>query len=297
MTLEDIAPDGQVLVSLEAERLAMASESRGGKPIDISWHDWSIAKDISQDGQSILFEDSSEVAGENYSVAIRKINGNSLPVQLGEGSAGGLSPDGKWAISILPGSPGQLRMIPIGPGQSRTIAVAGLEHIQHGSAHFLEDGKRITISGNEPGHGVRCYLVDLERGGKPEPVTPEGIAVGLVSPDGRYVLRANPAGEIAVYPIGGGAPRSIPNLEPGFFPLRWSQNSSAFYAYRPGHVPAEIFQFDLATGEKKLVEALQPETLTGVVSIAPVVVSRDGSQFAYSYYQVFSVLYVVSGLH
>ena len=30
--------------------------------------------------------------------------------------------------------------------------------------------------------------------------------------------------------------------------------------------------------------------------IAPVVVTRDGSRFAYSYYQVFSVLYVISGL-
>jgi hypothetical protein len=33
-----------------------------------------------------------------------------------------------------------------------------------------------------------------------------------------------------------------------------------------------------------------------VVLIAPVVVSRDGSRFAYGYYQVFSVLYVISGL-
>jgi dipeptidyl aminopeptidase/acylaminoacyl peptidase len=295
MTLEDVAPDGRVLVSLDSERLAMASELRGGKAVDISWHDWSIAKDISNDGQSVLFEDSSEAAGARYLLAIRKIDGNTLPAQLSEGSAGGLSPDGKWAISILPGSPGQVSVVPVGPGQAHTISIVGLEHIQNGSAHFLADGKRITITGNEPGHGVRCYLVNLN-GGKPEPITPEGIAVGLVSPDGQQVLRANPAGEIAVYPIAGGTPHSIPDLEPGFFPLRWSQNNSAFYAYRPGHVPAEVFQIDLVTGDKKLVQDLQPETLTGVVSIAPVVISRDGSRFAYSYYQVFSVLYMISGL-
>jgi serine/threonine protein kinase len=296
MTLQDVASDGRALVSLDTERLAMASEPRSGKPLDISWHDWSIAKDISEDGRSVLFEDSSEFAGDHYSLAIRKIGESAPPVQLSGGSAGGLSPDGKWAISIIPGSPGQVSMIPIGPGQPRIVPISGLEHIQNGSAHFLEDGKRITISGNEPGHGVRCYLVNLD-GGKPEPVTPEGTAVALVSPDGQKVLRADPAGAIAVYPIAGGSPRSIPNLEPGFFPLRWSRDSSAFYAYRPGHLPAAIFQFDLATGEKKLVKELQPGTLTGVVSIAPVVVSRDGSQFAYSYYQVFSVLWVISGLH
>ncbi len=34
----------------------------------------------------------------------------------------------------------------------------------------------------------------------------------------------------------------------------------------------------------------------GVANIAPVVVTRDGSRFAYSYYQVSSVLYLISGL-
>jgi len=76
MTLEDVAPDGRVLVSLNSERLAMATAARNGKAVDLSWHDWSIAKDISRDGQSVLFEDSSEAAGARYSLAIRKINGS-----------------------------------------------------------------------------------------------------------------------------------------------------------------------------------------------------------------------------
>src|SRR5258708_1585362 len=72
LTLEDVAPDGRVLVSLDAERLALATAARHGKAVDLSWHDWNIAKDISRDGGSVLFEDSSEAAGANYSLAIRK---------------------------------------------------------------------------------------------------------------------------------------------------------------------------------------------------------------------------------
>ena len=87
MTLEDVAPDGRVLVSLDDERLAMATAARDGKAVDISWHDWNIAKDISRDGQSVLFEDSSEAAGTHYALAIRKLDGTP-PVQLGEGSGG-----------------------------------------------------------------------------------------------------------------------------------------------------------------------------------------------------------------
>jgi hypothetical protein len=294
MTLEDVAPDGRVLVSLNSERLAMATAARNGKAVDLSWHDWSIAKDISRDGQSVLFEDSSEAAGARYSLAIRKING-SPPVQLAQGSAGGLSPDGKWAISILPGEPGEVKLVPIGPGQPRSIAVPGLQQIYNGSAHFLGDGKRITLNANEAGHGVRSYLVDLD-GGKPVPITPEGITGGLVSPDGQYILRANNDGVVAAYPIAGGTARIIPKLEAGFVPVQWTEDNSSVYGYRPGQVPTDVYKVNLVTGEKTLIQELQPETTVGVVTIAPVVVTRDGSRSAYSYYQVFSVLYLISGL-
>jgi Tol biopolymer transport system component len=291
MTLQDAAPDGRMLVSLDAERLIMATSTSQAEPSNISWHDWDVAKDISSDGQSVLFEDASEAAPPHYSVAIRKIDGTP-PVLLGEGSAGGLSPDGKWAISILVGSPGRISLYPIGAGQPHIIPVTGLERIHNGISHFLADGKRITINGNEAGHAVRCYFVDLDTGTL-TPVTPEGITGGLVSPDGQSII----ANDGAVYPVGGGAPHLIPGLEPGFAPLQWSKDISAIYGYRPGQVPTAIYKVNLITGDKTLAQSLQPPTSVGVVSIAPVVVSRDATRFAYSYYQVFSVLYMISGVH
>jgi eukaryotic-like serine/threonine-protein kinase len=299
MTLQDVAPDGTVLVSLDRERVAMAIAARDGKSTDLSWHDWDLAKDISSDGQSVLFEDASEAAGSHYSLAIRNIDG-SPPVRLSEGSAGRLSPDGKWAISVFRGSPGQgspgeVKLVPIGPGQPQTIAVPGLD-IQNGPAHFLADGKRITLNASEPGHGVRAYLVDLD-GGKPIPITPEGITGGLISPDGKFSFRVDDAGGgVAVYPTAGGAPHTIPDLEPTFTPVRWSDDGSSVYGYLPGRIPAEVYMVNLATGKKTFIQELQPPTNVGVANIAPVVVTPDGSRFAYSYYQVSSVLYLISGL-
>jgi eukaryotic-like serine/threonine-protein kinase len=295
MTLEDVAPDGRALVSLDSERLAMAFTSLNGKPIDISWHDWNLAKDISQDGQSVLFEDSSEAAGNQYSVAIRKVDG-SLPVELGVGSAGGLSPDGKWAVAILAGTPGQVTLLPTGAGQPRTIPTPWLEQIYSGSGHFMADGKHIAIYGSEHGHGVRCYAVDID-GGKPIPITPEGITGGLISPNGKYVVRDNDAGITAVYPIGQGAvPHPIPNLEPGFIPIQWAEDESSIYGYRRGEFATKVYKVNIVTGKQSLLRALQPAATTGVVSTSPVITTRDGSRFAYSYYQVSSVLYVISGL-
>jgi len=293
MTLEDVAPDGRTLVSLDNERIAMATTGRDGKSINISWHDWNIAKDISRDGQSVLFEDSSEAAGSQYAVAIRKIDGTP-PVHLGEGSAGRLSPDGKWAVSILPNK-GEVKLLPIGPGQPRQVSTPGLD-IQNGSSRFLADGKRITLDATEPGHGVRTYLVNLE-GGKPVPITPEGIIGGLVSPEGEYILRADDAGVLTAYPtVGGGAPRPIPNLMPGLIPIQWSEDNASFFAYLPDQIPTKIFRVNPVSGKATLLQELRPEMTAGVVDIAPVVAARDGSRFAYSYYQVLSVLYVISGL-
>ncbi len=170
--------------------------------------------------------------GTTYSLAIRRLDGTP-PVQLGLGSGGSLSPDGKWAISVLVGGAGRVTLVPTGPGQPRTIPTPGLERIYNGNVHFLPDGKHITLNANEPGHKVRCYLVDLE-GGKPIPITPEGITGALISPDGKYILRND----------NGAATRSIlppevhpvpsPVSKPGFIPVQWSEDNSSVYGYIRG---------------------------------------------------------------
>lgn len=88
----------------------------------------------------------------------------------------------------------------------------------------------------------------------------------------------------------------IPNLEPGFIPIQWAQDESSIYGYRQSELPTNVYEVNVVTGKQTLVQALQPESTTGVVAMAPVVASRDGSRFAYSYYQFLSVLYVISGL-
>jgi eukaryotic-like serine/threonine-protein kinase len=294
MTLEDVAPDGRALVSLDAERMAMVTMERNGKPMDISWHDWTIPRDISADGQSVLFEDSSESAGNQYSLAIRKIDGT-LPVQLGTGSGGGLSPDGKWAISIVSGSPGQVTLVPIGPGQPRIIPTPSFEHIYSGIARFLADGKHITLNASEHSHGQRCYLLDFN-GSKPIPISPEGVTGALVSPDLQHVIRTDDEGVLAMYPIAGGPAHVIPNLEAGFTPLRWSDDGSTIFGYTPGPIPTKVYKVDVSTGKKSMIQQLQPERPSGAVAIRPVVVSHDGSRFAYGSYEVISVLYLISGL-
>jgi len=294
LTMQDIAPDGRILATIDIERLAMEWSGKEKQVRDLSWFDWSIAKDISSDGQSVLFEEGAEPAGLNNAVAIRKVDG-SPPIRLGDGTADTLSPDGKWAISFLQSGPARLKLLSVGPGQSREIALPELERLQNGS-HFLPDGKRIVINGNEPGHPGRTYVVDVA-GGKPVPVTPEGVYATLPSPDGKFLAGETADRKLDLFPLDGGPVRHIPDLDPGYVLAHWSADSKALYVYRTGELPLKIQRLDIATGKTKPVRELVPPDLGGVVSIAPVITNVDASEFAYTYYQAFSVLYVVSGLN
>lgn len=295
MTLEDIASDGRVLVALNSSRLAMAFTTFGSKgDVDLSWHDWNSARDISQDGQFVLFEDASEAAGPGYAVVIRRVDGT-LPVQLGEGSSGGLSPDEKWAASISTSQAAQVTLLPIGAGQPRSITVTGLQHIHNGWARFLSDGQTLTVDGNETGHTARCYVVDLASGSA-KPVTPEGFLCGPASPDNKSLAAKGPNGSTALYSFDGGGPRFIPHLYPTFNPLQWSNDGSLLYGSHVGEFPSKVYKVDIATGKETLLQELKPGVPAGVVLVGPIVVSRDGTRFAYSYNQTLSVLCIISGL-
>ena len=295
ITLQDISADGRVLVVLSSKRLAMASSTLGAKEdIELSWHDWNSARDISTDGQYVLFEDASEAAGPNYAVAVRKIDGT-LPIRLGDGSSGGLSPDGKWAISTSLGQVPQVTLLPIGPGQPRSITITGIDKIQNGWARFLPNGQAFAISGDQTGHGARCYLVDLSNGNA-KPITPEGVRCGSLAPDGQSLVGLGSNHSLALYDLNGGAPRFIPHWNPRFAAVQWSSDGRYLFGYHMGELPTIVYKIEIATGTETAIQQLKPAVSAGVVMIAPVVVSRDGTHFAYSYNQTLSSLYLISGL-
>jgi Tol biopolymer transport system component len=293
-TLQDIAPDSRVLLSLDNSRVVMEwTGEKSDDTRDLSWYDWTLAKDISRDGQWVLFEESGEPSGSNYSVAYRKIDG-SLPIRLGEGTVGGLSPDGKWAVAVFTGTPQRLVLMPTAAGEPRDLPVRGLV-LQNGAAHFLPDGSHVVFDGNEGGHAGRTYSIDINNG-ELRPVTPEGYYATMPSPDGKYLAGGTSDGKLILYPVTGGDPIPVRGLDPKFSMAQWSADSKSIYVYHTGDVPMNVYRFELATGKLTVQRSLVPAARTGVVSIAPVVTNPEANAFLYSYLQTTSVLYVVSGL-
>jgi len=167
--------------------------------------------------------------------------------------------------------------------------------VQNGFARFLPDGHSFAINGNGAGQATRCYLVDIATG-KAKPTSPEGITCGVFSPDGQF-MTATTNGTTTIYSLRGGTARPIPNLHPDFTPIEWSNNISLLYGYHFGEFPSRVYKAEIASGKETLVKELRPGVPAGVVLVAPVIASRDGKRFAYSYNQTLSLLYLISGLH
>ncbi|HEY1463677.1 MAG TPA: hypothetical protein VGF44_09695, partial [Terriglobales bacterium] len=227
-------------------------------------------------------------------VAIRKTDGTP-PVLLGDGSSGGLSPDGKWAAAVFPGSPSQVTLYPVGPGQPVQIPLPQLEHVDNGSAMFLPDGRHLILTGNEHGHSRRTYEMDLN-GHDFHAVTADGQVAQLPSPDGKYLASMGMGGKLVIYSMDGGAPQYIPALPADYSPVQWDKDGQSLYVASPLTVPMHIYKVEVKTGKMAEIKTISPADSDGVVYISPILSDTSGSVFVYSYYQLLSNLYVISGL-
>jgi Tol biopolymer transport system component len=295
LTLQDISADGRILVVRETFRIGTVGLFPGSdRERELTWLDWSLARDLSPDGRTLLFAEEGEGGGVGYSLYTRQTDG-SPPVQIGEGSGESLSPDGKWALSIVhPFSDAHLVAFPTGAGEARRFSTDGLAPE---IADWTPDGKEIVFSSSAAGHGVRIYTRAFA-GGQPRPISPEGYRMFRhgVSPDGGVVIATGPDQKIYLYPLKGGEPTLLPGSRPGDIPNRWTPDGSAVYVHRRDELPAKAYLVDVRTGHRELWRELIPADAAGVSQISIVLPSADGRTCVYSYLRQLSDLFVVEGL-
>ena len=99
LTVQDVSKTGRVLAFQEKARQGISVLLPGSeKERDFSWLDWGLIRDVTPDGQMILFDETGEGGGPGYSVYVRKADG-SPAVRLGRGVGAELSPDGRLALA------------------------------------------------------------------------------------------------------------------------------------------------------------------------------------------------------
>ena len=308
----DVARDGRALVSQDKFQCGTLVRPLGSREErELSWFDFSRAVDLSADGQTLLFDESGEGGGPRYSTFLRKLDG-SPAVRLGEGSALALSPDGRWAMAVVPERTPQMVLWPTGPGQPIWLPNHGLTYQCLG--RFTPDSKYVMWSASGKNGATRYYRQSIENGGGiPEPLLDEGIMVADISPDGQWLLASahsedckRPVGErMALYPIGGGPPRPIVYAD-GYvpdksdWPLRFGTGGDSILVWHkagnPRRRPTRIDRVDLATGKSTPVLELRPADLTGFALIQSITLTADAQVYAYSCLRAAADLYLVEGL-
>ena len=292
VTVQDVGADGRWLTTRDDFLREMPVLAPGEKKEkDLSWLDLSDPVKLTNDGRTLLFNESSGSVGVNYAACLRGTDGSPV-VRLGEGFSQDLSRDGKWALVVIPTSPQQLVIDPTGPGETRRLDLGGIVSVD--SARFSTDGSRIVVCGHEEGHAGRCYLQPVS-GGKPRPATPEGTTDGFPSPDGATILVRGLGGALMLYPTAGGAPRTVPNALEDEWVVQWSADGRSVLVVQAAEMPARIERLDLATGARTPVRALGPDRLAGALQIGNVAMTPDEKYYAYSTRVMISRLFLVEG--
>jgi len=285
----DVAPSGALLVASDEERTGILALPPGqAAERDLSWLDGSWVRDISADGRTLLFDEEGAGGGPTARVYTRTIDG-APAVNLGAGHAVALSPDGKWVLARQRfTNPPRLILFRTGAGESKAVHTGRI--VPSERAGWLPDGHRFLFAGNEPNRPPRTYLYDIDND-RVTAVTPEGIVGVIATADGSSVVAHARGGAWSLYPLAGGAPRPLPPLEPDELPIRFSADA-LFTA-----TESAIMRVDLATGARNLVHSYATAKPSGCIYVSRVLVSGDGSAYAYTYWTASSDLFVIEGAH
>jgi Tol biopolymer transport system component len=297
LTLHDIFKDGRVLFSRDDWRSGIAGMGPGAsKERDLSWHDWTVARDITEDGKLVAFDESGEAGEDTGAFYIRGTDG-SPAVRLGSGLTPTLSRDGKKVLALLPDGSGKRKLteLPTGAGEARQIPTGD---VQVQSAYFFPDGKRILEFGNAAGANGQRLWVQNANGGTPKAISPEGVETrlsGTISPDMKKVAAVDPDGKLVFYSVEGGEPESIPGAREGDRVVRWTLDGKSLLISTLA-APNAIDELDISTGKRKPYRIMAVPDGIAAQDVGSPIFAADFKSYVYAYTRIGSDLYVVEGL-
>ena len=248
--IEDARADGAVLLqstSVRARMFAKTSESAAER--ELTWFDFPILTDISTDGSLILFNEEGDGGGLNYSAFVRATSG-APAVRIADGHGLRLSPDRQSVLMSRPTEPAnQFWIVPVGAGEEKGISVPASYSIL-GRPRWFPDGKRLLFIAVERGRQQRSYEFTIASGAL-RPLTPEGVAGTIVSPDGRKLVAAGAGGKRLVWSFDSGESAPVRGWSPEDGIAGWAGDGRSLFvsAALPGH-RRDLARLDLATGRR-----------------------------------------------
>ena len=287
--IDDISGDGTMLINQGSNHSKMMLLKGKSASEVVSQFAWSTSADLSADGKTLLYYEGgweSKDSAEVNSVYLRRLE-SSENIHLGAGRALALSPDGNWALAVQTTPQTQLVLLPTSQGEPKSLPNRGIKEYHYAS--FFPDGQQILFTGVEARKDaeIRSFVQDLNTG-EVRPVTDEWTTALRVSPDGRSVITLQPDQNFYIQPLGGGEATPIPGLESGDVPIQWSSDSRAVYVTGPGEFALKIYRVDLAKGNRREWQYIDPPNKVGHVGLeldtGGILITPDGKVCVYTYW-------------
>ena len=290
LTIHDVSDDGRWLATRDdIHRDAFAKGPFSKDEVSVAFLDYTQTSDLTPDGRTLLLTEENGIFGDFYTTCLRQTDGSPV-VRLGPGFAEQLSPDGKWALSIIARSPNELVMYPTGAGQPQRLSLSNIPTVS--DAFWFADGRHVLVIGSETGHGSRAYIADIS-GGAPRAVTPEGTQLAMPSKDGKFVLAQGADERWAVYPIEGGQPRAVSSLTAKDIVVHWLDDNTVMVRSPWSELPVRVKKIDLSTGKRIPVAQFASSDLVGAMYVSRMAVTEDGKWYAYAVEKQNSTLFLI----
>jgi serine/threonine protein kinase len=298
LRLDDVAPDGRMLVSSGMRSATIAGLLAGfTAERDLSTYGDEDTAGLSGDGRVMAATNESPGSGRNSEIYLRFADAPDT-VRLGPGTGNSVSPDGKWVWGYSRTTPTRSTrgffFYPTGAGAARTIELGS---VTFRSSAFKDvswslDGSRVCFPGFEPGMPLQAYILDVA-GGAPRRIETPEILAAVLAPDGQSVAIILADGKAAIHPVGGGAAKPFAGIGVGERPVAWQDDGSALFVW-DGSFPARVFRLEIATGKRTLWKELRPYDPSGVL-YGRLQMSPNGKYYVYRYRTILNRLYLVEG--
>jgi hypothetical protein len=304
VVMYDIDDKGRVLLSGNELTGSLRGAPADGRERDLSWHGWTLPGAISRDGRTLL-STMVDSKNPNYEVLLRPMEAGSA-VTIGAGRAQDLSPDGRWALSILPSAPRRVMLLPTGAGESRQLDIGSLDptvavFVPPGSLTVAVVGVRNAVPG--------IAIVDLRSGKRIDLALPMlmGRVLGgrrfmptYASPDGSLLAIATDDGKVLAWKLTPGPatePREIASLADNEVFAGWTTDPSKVYVAVWDGLKVHADSLDIANGRRTTVRTVTIDDGAGMLMTAPdLLLSADAKTYVVGYTRMLSTLYLVTGL-
>jgi hypothetical protein len=299
--LEDIRPNGDVLLNSHIEREEAVSVDSRERATLLSWSDWNVPVAAVSDDGKVLFG-ALEPAGAQLEVqstlaVLRSMDGSQSQL-LGSGLPLDLAADGRRALVLEYPAGSGLSIVPTGAGSPRTVDVHGLAIF---AARWMPDQRTILIAGHRPGESESRLYQLTDEGQLSGPIGQArlgGRRVLHISPDGRWVAGASPDYHLVVAALPEGRAVTLPVSLQETLPRGWSSDGELWLSDGGDRIPARmrLMRVSIPQGSVREERTISPPEPGGAMEIIHVVISPNGRNMVFLFHRFLGSLVIAHGL-